>query len=146
MSAGLVDIAFARCIAKSLAEQIAHLPAGRQQVHVPRVTDVGDEAEEIIFVSPDIPFGPARPCFAVEAIGPQVAIFELALDQSRGDEIKLLPQCWIAGIIPRQRGGMQPFADMLAIVRLASRPIVITQEQAVRVNLHQPVRLADLHA
>ena len=78
-------------------------------------------------------------------ISPKVAIVELTLDQFSRCVIQFLAQFSVTGIDPSQRGCMQPFADMLAIVRPAW-PIAITPEQAVRVNLHQPVLLAGIHA
>ena len=48
-------------------------------------------------------------------VSAQVAVLELALDQLGGDVVELLAQRRIAGVGPGQRGGVQPFADVLAI-------------------------------
>ena len=49
------------------------------------VAHVGDEADEIIFVRPNIPFRPA----VLVQIRSQIAVWKLAFDQFGGDEIQV---------------------------------------------------------
>ena len=88
-------------------------------------------------MSPDIPL---RPTILIE-ICAEITILKLALHQFGDGGIEFLAQCRIAGVDPGQCGGMQPFADMLSVPRLAARPFAVAFQQAVRVNLHQPVCL-----
>ena len=140
--AGLDDVALAGLVAKGLAEQIRHAPAGGQRRHVAGVAHVGDQADQVVLVRPHIPFGPA----ILLQIGAQVAVVELALAQFGGHVIELLAQRRIAGVNPRQRGGMQPFADVLAVPGLPARTLAVAFQQARRVELHQAIGFVGLDA
>ena len=109
-----------------------------KRLQVAGVTHVGDQADEIVFVRPDVPFRPAIR-FQVRA---QIAVGELALDQFGGDVIQLLAQRRVAGVDPGQRRGVQPFADVLAVPGLAARPFAVPFQQAVGSSLAR--RLASL--
>ena len=139
---GLDDVALAGLIAEGLAQQIAHAAAGGQRLQVAGVAHVGDQADEVVLVRPHVPFGPA----VLVQVGAQVAVVELALDQFGGHVIELLAQGRVAGVDPGQRGGVQPFADVLAVPGLPARAFAIALQQARRVQLHQPVGFVGLDA
>ena len=129
--AGLDDVALARLIAEGLAQQIRHAPAGGQRRHVSRVAHVSDQADQVVFVRPHIPFGPA----ILLQIGAEITVCQLALAEFRHGVIELRAQGRIAGVNPRQRGGMEPFADVLAIPGLPARTLAVAFQQARRVDL-----------
>ena len=73
---------------KRLAQQIGHAAAGGQRREVAGVAHVGDQADEIVFVRPDIPFSPA----VLLEVSSQVAVLKLAFDQLGGHVVQLLAQ------------------------------------------------------
>ncbi len=136
------DVAFAGGIAEGVAEQVGHAAAGREGVQVAGEAHVGDEANEIVFMGPNVPLGPA----VFIEIGAQVTIRKLALDEFNRHEIELLAQGRVAGVDPGQGGGMEPLADVLAVVGLPAGPFAVALEQAGGIELDQSVGLVDLDA
>ncbi len=137
----LDDIALARLVAKGLAEQIPHALAGRQRRLVPGVAHVSDQADEIVFVRPHIPFGPS----ILRQISAEVAVFQLAFHQFTGDQIEFLTQRRIAGVNPGQGGRVQPFAHVLAIPRLATGALAVAFKQAFGVQFDEPAGFVGLN-
>ncbi len=90
----------------------------------------------------NVPVGPA----VLVEIGAQIAVWELALDQFGGNVIQLLAQGRVLGIDPGQGRGMEPFADVLAVVGLAAGPLAVALQEARRIELDQAVGFVDLDA
>ncbi len=142
MPPGFENVALTRCIAERVAEQVGHSSASGQGFEIPGVAHVGDEANEVVFVGPHIPFGPS----VLVEICAEVTIRELALDQFRRDVIELLAERWISGIHPGQGGGVQPFSDVFAIPSLATGAFAVPLKQTCCIQFDQPIRLVRLNS
>ncbi len=138
MGAGRQDALFART--KRVNEQVADLPAGLQRVVVAGELVVSEQADQVVFVRPDIPI-----CARIQAeaffrnISAEIAVWLLALDQLGRGVIQLSAQSRIAGVSPSQRGGVHPFADVLTNPGMGPRPMTKPGQQWFQIDLHEPV-------
>ena len=96
MLSSWINIPLTRLVTKGITEQVRHLPASRQRLLITGIAHVGDQSDKVIFVCPDIPFGPAF----VFGVGSQVAIPELAFDQFGDGVIEFFAQFRGAGVDP----------------------------------------------
>jgi hypothetical protein len=105
-----------------LDKQVADASGGGQRRDVPGVLMVGEEADEIVFVHPDIPIGAGEKAEAlVGQVGAEVTVGFLGGDERVNDAVELGTQVGITGVAPGQRGGMQPLADVFADPRVTAR-------------------------
>ena len=134
--ASLDDVAFARFIAKGVAEGVADARAGGNQIGIAGVAHLSDEADQVVFVDLHVPRGPTLRGL----IGPQVTVDLLTLGQFGCRIIHFCAQNRITTVDPFQRGRMQPFARMLAIPGLTARTMAKAIEHSIQIHLLQPVR------
>src|SRR5205823_6069532 len=104
-----------------------------ERFHVPRVPHVGDQADEIVLVCPDIPFGPA----ILFGVGAEITVSELALHELRDGMVEFLAQDGVPGVDPGKTRGMKPLADVLAVPGLAARTLAVTFKKAVRIKFEE---------
>ena len=142
MKSRLDNVLFAGFVAESVAKQVRHAAAGRQRFHVPRVTHVSDEADKVIFVRPHVPLRPTL----LRRIQCQDNRPGLALDQFRSNKIQFFAQLRVMRVDPCKGGGVEPFADVLAVPSLPSGAFAITFQQTFRVEFGQAISLVRLNS
>jgi hypothetical protein len=68
----------------------------------------------------------------------------LALGEFGDRVIQFLAQGWVARVDPGQGGGVKPLAHMFAVPTLTPRPLTVTLQQAIDVDLYEPVGFVGL--
>ena len=97
---------------------------------------VGEKAEQVVFVNPDIPTGPA---FRL-GVGPKISVGLLGLKQSRRNPIDLHLEIGGMGVVPGQRGGMEVFPHVFTLpVLMEHFPSLERVEEVVFIHLQHPV-------
>ena len=133
--------------AEGAHEQIPRLAARLQRSLVAGVLVVGEQPDETVLVRPDIP---VRLVVYTKAelrhIRAEIAVCLLGLDEFAGGVVELLAQLRVAGIDPRQRGRVHPFADVLADPGVRARLLPEARQKGLQVNRRQPAALVVQHA
>ncbi len=131
------DVLLPGLLAEGPGQQVGDAHAGSQGRLLTRVAVIGEQPDQVVFVRPDIPGCPPL----LGQVGAEVAVGTLRREEPGDYPVELGAKRRIAGVGPREGGGVQPLAHMLAIPLVHAGTGAIADQEAILIDDQQAVLL-----